>query len=332
MLALLLAVAQPLTAAAAELDTEAPCSLTLHYTKEGSSFQDLNIKIYRIATFESDGSYALTGPFADYPVQIQDIQSQKEWQESTQALVSYVEADALTPTAEKKTDASGTVAFENLDTGLYLVMGVQAQAQDGRFWFQPFIVFLPTPNEDGSYDYDVEAIPKPGPILPIHQYQVIKLWKDSGNQGNRPGSVTIGILKDGILQETVVLDQQNSWTHAWESEDGNSRWTVVETEVPNGYTVAVSQQGGTFTVTNEYHHPHDPDKPDKPDTPDKPDKPGTPDTPEKPNDPNTPTKPNKPGSAPQTGDSTPLWLYVMALCGSGMALVLLGAPRKREQA
>ena len=94
----------------------------------------------------------------------------------------------------------------------------------------------------------------------------------------------------------------------------------METEVPDGYTVAVSQQGGTFTVTNEYHHPHDPDKPDKPDTPDKP---GTPDT---------PTKPDKPGSAPQTGDSTPLWLYVMALCGSGMALVLLGAPRKRKQA
>ena len=293
MLALLLAMAQPLSAAAATLNTAAPCSLTLHYVRENTPFQNLKIEIFRVAAYESDGSYALTAPFTNYPVKIHGIQSQKEWQESTQAMVSYVKAEALSPTVTGKTDATGTVVFQNLTTGLYLVMDAEAQTEAEKFRFQPFFMFLPTPTDSGN-DYDVEAYPKPGAVTPVNQYKVVKLWKDSGISQKRPSSVTVEILKDGVLQETVTLSQENNWSYTWTAKDASGQWTVTEKNVPAGYNVAISSQNGIFTITNEY--------------------------------------PQDPGIPPKTGDSTQLWFYIVALCGSGLALILLGSPRKRKQA
>ena len=294
MLALLLAIMQPLTASAATvLDPTAPCSLTLHYTKDGTAFGGLEIKLFRVAAFEADGSYALTGPFAEYPVRIHDIQSQREWQESTQALVSYAEADGLTPTATGTTDANGTVKFEDLVTGLYLIMGVRVQTPTERFQFQPFVAFLATPNSDGTYTYDVEAYPKAGTVTPITQFRVIKLWNDTGSRQERPNSISVDILKNGVLHETVTLSQENNWAYTWASTDLDAQWSVAEREVPAGYTVSVSFQNGAFTITNEC--PPDPSLP------------------------------------PKTGDSTTLWPYIASLIASGVGLVLLGSLRKRKK-
>ena len=294
ILTLCLALSHPLTAAAAALDVQEPCSLTLHYTKNGAAFGGLEIEIFRIAAFESDGSYTLTGDFSTYPVKIHNMQSQKEWQESTQALVAYVEADALSPTAAGITDASGTVVFDDLSTGLYLVMGADARTETGSFRFQPFCVFLPTPNADGGYDYRITASPKPGAVTPISRYQVVKLWKDSANRQNRPTSITVEILKDGVLHETVVLNAGNNWSYAWETTDVDSRWSVMEQNVPAGYTVSISSRDGVFTITNESSK-------------------GS----EKP---------------PQSGDSSMLWHYAAAMCVSGLALVILSSRLKRKTA
>ena len=293
ILALALVVVQPLTAAAAPLNPEEPCSLTLHYSKEGTAFADLDIRIFRVAVYHSDGSYTATDTFANYPVKIQGMRSQKEWQESTTALVSYVEADALTPTATAKTDAAGTVVFDNLPTGLYLVMGADARTETGRFRFQPFFIFLPTPDQFSNYTYQLEANPKPGPVTPISEYTVVKLWKDSANQKNRPTSVSVELLKDGVPQETVELNQENNWSYSWETTDVNSQWSVAEKNVPAGYTVSVSSQDGAFTITNEY--PQGSDEP------------------------------------PKTGDTAQIWPYVIAMCASGIALVILGSCRKRKR-
>lgn len=301
MLALLLILGQPLAARAASgLDLSKPCSLTLHYTKDGNAFSNLEIHIYRVAAYENSGKYTATEVFAKYPVKIHGIRSQKEWQESTQAMVAYIERDDLSPTVTGKTDTEGTVTFEGLSAGLYLVMGVDVQTPNSRFRFQPFFVFLPTPDDHGVYNYDVEARPKPGVVTPIRQYKVVKLWKDDGNRIHRPDSISVEILKDGILQETAELNSENNWSYSWETTQVDSQWSVVEADVPNGYTVAISAKEGVFTIVNTYSKP-----------------------PEK-------EVPNRKENIPHTGDSMRLWPCIMTMCISGGALVILGGNRKRK--
>ena len=105
-------------------------------------------------------------------------------------------------------------------------------------------------------------------------------------------TIQVEIYKDGALAQTVTLSSANNWSYAW-TDPGQSVWTVVERDVPEGYTVHTDEKDTTFIITNQWN-------------------PATPDQPDEPIDP------------PDTGDVSPLWLYVLVLCLSGLGLVIVG--------
>lgn len=299
MLVLACVLFQPFTASADELALmPGSCSLVLEYSRDGQGFTGLEISIYRVAEIYEDGSYALTAPFDVYPVKIHDIQSQMEWREAADTLAAYIEADQLEPTSTALTDEQGRAYFSELETGLYLVREVSGRNEEGICVFENFLLFLPTPNADGTASFDVQAKPKstviPEPEPEEITYQVLKLWKDEGSQNQRPASITVDILKNGEVQETVVLDTANNWSYTWTVPKGDDVWTVVERDVPEGYTVVITSNQTIFTITNTGEPPE-------------------------------PT-------TPETGDTFPLQLCILAMCASGIMLIVLGIWRKRKLA
>ena len=123
--------------AAASVDTAAQCSLTLHYTQEDAGLEGLEIALHRVGEVFSNGTYALTAPYNAYPVNIQGITSQQEWQDVAATLQAYITADGTKSLAVAAADATGTVSFENLQTGLYLISGVTCETQTGICLFEP---------------------------------------------------------------------------------------------------------------------------------------------------------------------------------------------------
>ena len=146
--------------AATPLDPAADASLTLHYQKEGQAFSELPINIYRVAEAFPDGTFELIEPFASYPVNIHNITAQEQWNHTAETLSSYIVANQLVPYRLEETDETGTVIFEHLETGLYLVREVVAENNTGTYVFNQFMVYVPSPQPDGSYNYEVEAKPK----------------------------------------------------------------------------------------------------------------------------------------------------------------------------
>ena len=278
--------------AISELDAARDCRLTLHYTREGVAFPELEIQIFRVAECFPDGTFDLTGEFARYPVSIHGITTQKQWQDAASTLAAYVAADHRTPTATAVTDEKGTAEFQNLQTGLYLVLGVDAETKEATVHFGQTLILLPRPNELGTYEYALEARPKAGTLTPKTEYTVVKLWKDATDPKKRPNGVTVSILKDGVVQETVVLQASNNWSYTWYPQDIGGQWSVVETDVPDGYTVTITQNENTFTITN--------------------------------------TLPGTPGNPPSTGNMHRLWPYVLAMSLSGCVMLLLGLWQKRK--
>lgn len=266
-------------------------SLTLCYQKGGQVFPDLNIGIYRVAEALPDGTFALVEPFASYPVNIYGITTQEQWQQVAQTLSAYNVSNQVKPHHEARTDESGTVCFSNLNTGLYLVEEAVAEHTDGTYVFNRFMVYLPTPQADGSLVYEVEATPKCTAFIPKTQYTVTKLWQDAGMQQHRPKEVTVDIYQDGILQETQVLNAANNWTYTWQvSHADTGKWTVTERAVPDEYKVTIRQNGSNFSIINA-----------------------------------CPTQPEP----PKTGDTfTPL-PWVMVMCISGILLLILGLYGRR---
>lgn len=273
------------------LDPAAPAGLTLYYQKDEKAFSGLQVEIYRVAEAFPDGKFQLIAPYAGYPVNIHDITDQQQWKNIASTLSAYIVADQLTPDATVQTDGQGVARFENLQTGLYLVCRVVAEEQEGTYIFDQFMVYLPTPQTDGTYRYQVEAKPKCTQFTPNTQYTVTKLWQD--DQTDRPQAVTVDIYRDGVLQQTQQLSKDNNWSYTWYvSADDPGQWTVAEREVPAGYKVSIRQNGNVFSVINTRQSHTD---------------------------------------TPQTGDTfTPL-PWVLALCLSGMVLLLLGIYGRRRK-
>lgn len=336
---------------AAAIDPSRSCSLTLSYTLNGIAFSDLQIDIYRVAELRSDGTYALVEPFSGYPIRIHGITSQQEWRETAQTIKNYAAANQIKTYRSQKTDDNGVVFFDGLQTGLYMVKGAVAQSGNETVAFYDFMVYLPTP-KNGDYDYDIEAKPKCTQYTQPVKYTVVKLWKDSGASGSRPASVRVEILKDGAVQERVVLDGTNNWSHSWEAAENGAVWSVMEKDVPNGYQVSITENKTTFFITNTKSNP-DPDDPDDPDTPDDPEPTVTPDDPEPtvtpddpdptvtpddpeptvtPDDPEPSVTPDEPQpDVPNTGDTTPVLLYVTLMCISGFGLMIFGMLGLRDR-
>lgn len=304
-LLLLCVLLQPAATHAAEGAGE--CSLTLTYSKDGYIFENCEIEIFRVAQRLSDGSYKVAAPFDRYPVQLDGITSQREWQETADTLTAYVIADWIVPTQAHKTGIDGKVHFTGLQAGLYLVRGTTARNGEGECTFKSTMILLPMPQNDGSYDYDLEVKPKStftpdpeDPDIPVEPdepelitYKVVKLWKDTGYSSQRPRNVKVEIYKDGVLQETVILNAANDWTYSWEAPKDDSTWTVLERDVAEDYTVTVTAEGETFTIVNSRKSP--------------------------------------PGTPPKTGDGFPLSLMIMLMCTSGMLLVILGLLQQRKR-
>ena len=283
------AVIQPLHANAAPINTDTECTLTLHYTNNGMGFDNLDIHIYRVAEAFPDGTFELVIPYSSYPVNIHGITSQKEWKDVASTLSAYIGADHVQPYRTGKTDESGTVVFDKLETGLYLVGSVTAEDSEGSWLFSEFLMYLPTPLEDGSFDYDVEAIPKCIGFTPQPEgtkYTVIKLWKDAEYSEQRPVTITVNILNHGIVQDTVILSADNNWSYSWTDPDGTGSWAVVETDVPDHYQVTITSNETIFMITNTRQS----DQPDP----------------------------------PPTGEIAPIWLYITIMWILGFLLVIFG--------
>ena len=160
-----------------------------------------------------------------------------------------------------------------------------------------------TTDKDGKYTITNEHTPEKTAV------KGHKIWKDEDNKdGIRPASITVKLLADGKeTGQTATVSETNGWTYEFTGLDRYQEgkevaYTVVEVNVPDGYTASVEG----YNITNT----HTPEKP----TPGKPNEPG---------------KPKKGGELPNTGSESNQVALV-----AGIALLGLGtgflARRKKE--
>lgn len=114
------------------------------------------LTLYRVAKVQKDNanlSFVYTNGFEDCGVELGDL--------SEGELAGQL-AEKIAATAESTTveiSDLGTAEFGDLEVGLYLV--VQTTAAENYNVINPFLVSVPI-QENGSYVYDVDALPKVG--------------------------------------------------------------------------------------------------------------------------------------------------------------------------
>lgn len=105
--------------------------------------------------------YEKTAGFAGYPENITNTAAPT----LAQSLAEYADAEAVEAYKTLSTDSAGTVSFEDLPLGLYLVIQLPTEASPS--FTQPFLVSLPSADPvTGYWLYEIDASPKVSAVLP----------------------------------------------------------------------------------------------------------------------------------------------------------------------
>ena len=83
------------------------------------------------------------------------------------------------------------------------------------------------------------------------EISVTKAWNHNGGK-ELPESITVTLYRNGTRFDEVALNAANNWSHTWSGTDYTDAavWRVDETEIPTGYTRAITSSGHSFTITN----------------------------------------------------------------------------------
>ncbi len=232
-------------------------SITIACNDNDTPLVGAELEIFLVAKRDKYGSFSLTDDFSKYNVELTS-------RSLAYTLEGAVKRDGLLPLDSLKTDNSGYAVFpsENvtLEPGIYLVLSKKHIQNDHTYSISPFTVTL-----DGESINMVSVKAKYeseyNPILPLFtSRKVLKVWNDTDNESERPREITVTLLKDGEVYDTVVLSDDNNWRHTWDKLDAFSVWTVAENELED-YTVSISREGITFVITNTYSE-NPPDSPE----------------------------------------------------------------------
>ena len=243
--------------AAEAIDPERNVTITLNYVYDGKAISGAEFGIYYIASVSPYGEFTLAGDFKNYPVQLDGLDAEG-WNTLAQTLYGYAQRDNLPQLDRGVTDSSGRVTFPTKDAvmkpGLYLVAGKAVTLDGYTYRVAPFIVSAPMEDmEQNVWKYDVIVNPKASREV-YHDTvtrKVLKVWDDKGYESERPKEITVQLLRDGKVYETVTLNKDNNWRHTWSGLDDRYEWVVVEKE-PSGYTVKTERDGVTYVITNTY--------------------------------------------------------------------------------
>lgn len=290
-------------------------SLSIAFFHDDKPIEGATFHINKVA--EKKGSeYVLTEDFEKYSVSLDDIENADKLGSLVTTFSACVARDHFIPYAEGVTNSKGRLHITDIEEGLYFVTGDNITINGTTYIPQPFIFAMPGENKN----YDVAVEPKydlyvdNGPETVNRR--VLKIWDDGNNEnGKRPESITVQLLKNGDIFDEVVLSEENNWRYNWEMLSAEDQWLVIEKEVPDNYVLSIAQQGVTFTITNTYNGTEPPEETT-----------GVTENTTNPTNPTVPPEPNKPAAPeeptlPQTGQ---LWWPVPVLLFAGFLICAIG--------
>lgn len=338
--------------AAEPLKEDMTSKLTLNYQNSGSGVSGAQFDIYKVADRTDYSKFKVVEPFSEYPVNYNFSEMDAEgWASLAKTLEGQVLQNNVTAMESGKTDADGKLSFSSdLKPGLYLVVGHKITISKKIYEPSSFIIALPE-QKDGKWNRNVTADVKGttsntrggggggGGGSVTENLNVLKVWNDKGYENKRTESVDVVLYKDGKVVETVTLNEGNNWKHTWKDLSTENKWVVMEKDVPEGYTVSVSEEGKTICITNSYDAPNEDPPGDNPPGDNPPEDNPPADNPPKDNppadNPKNPDKNTNPGSSssttkkklPQTGM---LWWPVLALGAAGAVAGVTGVAIKRK--
>ena len=239
----LLVLSCAMTVSAQNFDPErtGTISVTLTEQYEKEPIVGAELCVYYVATVHKNEngnlSYAYTAAFENVEIDLDDPALAKKME------LFVLENDV--PSVRVTTDENGTARCNDLALGLYFIR--QTGNVEGFAPCTPFLVTVPGMGADG-YVYEVNASPKTE-VAKLTSITIQKVWNTNG-AAEAADHVTVQLLKDDNVVITAILNAQNNWQVTYSDMPESDAYSILEVDIPKGFTATYKQNGYTFTVTN----------------------------------------------------------------------------------
>lgn len=248
-------------------------SITFSYVTDNVEFS-----LYKVGERNNkDGSFVLDGKFAGYSVDLTDSIA-------AYTLSVYAKRDNLVADMSVKTDSTNTAFFDNLDNGIYLIVGNIVEKNNVKYTPSPVLTLIDNKSSlkiQGKFEAENNSVSHKRPgggssssSVTTKEVSVVKVWKGDIEKSE----IVVQLLKNGEVEEEKTLNSKNNWRYTWKSLDKKDDWTVVEKSVPDGCKVSIEKEGNSFIITNT----SDKEEPTQPEETTKSEQPTEPDTSEEP--------------------------------------------------
>ena len=228
--------------------------LITRYRIHNQPVSEVAFSVYHIASVDKSDfqKFYLDEAYSKYQLDLDIDDDVEKAVNLAKLLESYAIRDRLVPVETLRTDQEGEIHFSGLTYGVYLLSGQSRVLNHERYTPVPVLFVFPYHTSDGSIHNSLTANVKYEVVTePITQRVLINWVEDDIiRDTQRPGSVIIQLLRDGVVADEVSVGKDMGWTYTWENLDPYHTWSLIQKGVPSIYQTSASQTGITYTFTN----------------------------------------------------------------------------------
>ncbi len=127
---------------------------------ENVIFADREVRIYKIAEKKENDKYILSGAFAKYPIEVNDIKNNSDLSKIANTISGYISLDGITADYVGTTNEQGKMKYEKVKNGMYLMLIDACVEQDKMYEFVPQIIAIPYINDNNELQQSIDVEPK----------------------------------------------------------------------------------------------------------------------------------------------------------------------------
>lgn len=230
-----------------DFNSKGSIEITLSEKTDNEKIEGAEILLYKVADAKSE-NHNLVFEYIDElkscNASLNDLETKSKSEDIEKCINENINS------LKQITDVNGTVKYNDLDLGLYLVK--QNNIVKGYSKIDSFLVMIPKIT-DNKWIYDIKSTPKTD-IIRVIDINVKKVWNTSTSNTNDsiklPRSIEVELLLNDKVIDTVKLSKDNNWSYTWEDLAKSEEYTIKEINVPKGYTPSYQKDNNTFIVTN----------------------------------------------------------------------------------
>lgn len=230
-----------------DFNSKGSIEITLNEKTDNEKIEGAEILLYKVADAKSENHnlmFEYIDELKSCNASLNDLETKSKSEEIEKCINENIKS------LKQITDINGTVKYNDLDLGLYLVK--QNNIVEGFSKIDSFLVMTPKIT-DNKWIYDIKSTPKTD-IIRVIDINVKKVWNTSTSNTNDsiklPRSIEVELLLNDKVIDTVKLSKDNNWSYTWEDLAKSEEYTIKEINVPKGYTPSYQKDNNTFIVTN----------------------------------------------------------------------------------